>query len=158
MGLFYCYFCVLEWLLIFGPFTNVQSGHFNWSCANLLIGVGDSFSTSGAKDFEVIAKRNGIDICMKANYETGSSDMKAAIKRIMENRCCLVTVLFGQNQDIASLLLEAHRQKYKGEWVMGENMIGGLDGIIANLKRRLDESSIHKLLRGMFECISKVAL
>ena len=93
---------------------------------------------------------------MKANYEPGSSDMKAPIKRLMENKCCLVTVLFGQDQDIASLLLEAHRQKYTGEWVVSENVIDGLDGIITNLRKHLDESSMHKLLRGMLKYISKV--
>ena len=123
-----------------------------------MIGVGDAFSTSGAADFESEAKSNGIDICMKANYEPGSSDMKAPIKRIMENRCCLVTVLFGQDQDIASLLLEAHRHKYTGEWVISENVIGGLEDIIKNLRKHLDEPSIHELLRGMLKCISKVAL
>ena len=122
------------------------------------MGVGDSFSTSGAAVFESEAKSNGIDICLKTNYEPGSSDMKAPIKRIMKNRCCLVTVLFGQEQDIASLLLEAHRQKYTGEWVMSENLIGGLEKITNILKKHLDESSMHKLLRGMLKCISKVAL
>ena len=116
------------------------------------MGVGDSFSTSGAAVFESEAKSNGIDICLKTNYEPGSSDMKAPIKRLMENRCCLVTVLFGQDQDIASLLLEAHRQKYTGEWVMSDIILDSLDRIIINLKQHLDESSIHKLLRGTFKC------
>lgn len=139
-------------------FANIWPDPFNWPCANVLIGVGDSFSTSGAEVFESAAKSNGIDICMKANYKPGSSDMKAPIKRIMANRCCLVTVVFGQDQDISSLLLEAHKQNYKGEWVMSENVIGGLDGIIGDLKKHLDESSIHKLLRGTLKCISKVVL
>ena len=123
-----------------------------------MIGDGDSFSTSGAEIFELEATNNGIDICMKANYEAGSLDMKAPIKQIMENRCCLVTVLFGQDRDIYSLLLEAHRQNYTGEWVMSENVIGGMDGIIESLKKDLNEPAIHKLLRGMFECIWKQAL
>lgn len=90
---------------------------------------------------------------MKADYVPGSSRMKAPIKKIMENRCCLVTVLFGQDHDMYSLLLEAHRQNYPGEWLMSENVIDGLDGIIHKLKQHLDKSSIHKLLRGMFECM-----
>ena len=123
-----------------------------------MVGDGDSFSTSGAEIFELEADNNGIDICMKANYEAGSLDMEAPIKQIIDSACCLVTVVFGQDRDISSLLLEAHRQNYAGEWVMSENIIDGLDGIIESLKKDLDEPSIHKLLRGMFECIWKQAL
>ena len=78
--------------------------------------------------------------------------MEAPIKKIMDNKCCLVTVVFGQTQDLASLLLEAHKQNYNGEWVMSPNII---DGVI-NVQKHLDEpSSVHELLTGMFDLILK---
>ena len=120
-----------------------------------MIGIGDSFSTSGAEIFELEADSNEINICRKANYKAGSSDMKAPIRQIMENRCCLVTVVFGQDRDISSILLEAHRQNYTGEWVMSGNIIDGLDGIVENLKKDLEEPAIHTLLSGTFELIWK---
>ena len=85
--------------------------------------------------------------------------MKAPIKQIMDARCCLVTVVFGQTQDLAALLLEAHKQNYDGEWVMGDNIMASLDGIFNDLERNLDEpSSVHELLTGMFDLISKEVL
>ena len=114
----------------------------------MLSGVGDSFSTASAAAFESAATPSGVEVCRKATYEAGSTDMRAPIKKIMDKRCCLVTVLFGQAQDISSLLLEAHRQHYTGEWIVSENIIGSLDGIINDMKNHLDELSIHKLLRG----------
>ena len=85
--------------------------------------------------------------------------MKAPIKQIMDARCCLVTMVFGQTQDLAALLLEAHKQNYNGEWVMGDNIMASLDGIFNDLERNLDEpSSVHELLTGMFDLISKEAL
>lgn len=130
----------------------IITGHFEWGCANLLIGSGDPYSTAGIKAFETAAIENGIDVCTKAVYEAGSTDMHAPIKKIMENSCCRVTVLFGQSQDLASLLLEAHNQKYDGEWIMGENIMGALDDVVKDLENHLDESSIHELLRGQFDC------
>ena len=123
--------------------------HFNWRCANILVGAGDPHSTAAAKAFESAAIDNQIDVCTKANYETGSLNMKTPIKQIIDNRCCLVTVVFGQTQDISSLLLEAHRQNYAGEWIMGDNVIGSLDTIVNDLNTHLDERSTHRLLRGI---------
>ena len=128
---------------------HVESGHFDWRCANILVGVGDPYSTAAAKAFEIAAKDNKIDVCTKANYEPGS-DMRMPIKQIMDNRCCLATVVFGQTQDVSSLLLEAHRQNYAGEWIIGENVMGSLDTIVNDLSKHLDEASTHKLLRGTF--------
>ena len=77
----------------------------------------------------------------------------------MDNRCCLVTVVFGKTQDLASLLLEAHKQNYNGEWIMGDNIKGSLDTIANDLKKHLDEpSSVHELLTGMSDLISNEVL
>ena len=113
--------------------------------------MGDPYSSDAAKAFELAANDNQIDVCTKANYEAGSLDMGTPIKQIMDNKCCLVTVVFGQTQDLSSLLLEAHRQNYAGEWIMGDNIVGSLDTIVNDLNKHLDESATHKLLRGMFE-------
>ena len=133
---------------------HVETEHFNWGCANVLVGVGDPYSTAAAKAFESAAIDNQIDVCTKANYEAGSSDMAAPIRQIINNRCCRVTVVFGQTQDLSSLLLEAHRQNYAGEWIMGDNIMGSLDTIVNDLNNNhLDEISTHRLLRGMFEFV-----
>ena len=128
---------------------HIELEHFNWTCANVLVGVGDPYSTAAAKAFEMAAKDNKIYICTKANYETGSLDMAAPIKQIVDNSCCRATVVFGQTQDLSSLLLEAHRQNYAGEWIMGDNIMGSLDTIVKDLNKQIDEHSTHKLLKGM---------
>ena len=115
----------------------------------MLIGAGDAYSTDVAKAFETAAIESGIDVCTKATYQAGSTDMRAPIKQIMDNSCCLVTVLFGQTQDISSLLLEADRHHYMGEWIMSENVMATLDGVVNNLKNNLDEPAAHQLMRGM---------
>ena len=97
---------------------------------------------------------NQIDVCTKAHYQAGSGNMKAPIKQIVDARCCLVTMVFGQTQDLAALLLEAHKQNYNGEWFMGDNIKSSLDTVVNRLKKNLDEpSSVHELLTGMFDPI-----
>ena len=89
-------------------------------------------------------------MCKKAKYESGSVDMRAAIKQIMDNRCCMVTAVFGQAQDLASLFLEAHVQDYAGEWIVGDGVMADVDDLVKHLKKHLKhDSSVHKLLRGM---------
>ena len=124
--------------------------HFNWTCANILIGSGDPYSTAGAKAFESAAIDNQIYVCKKVQYESGSVDMRAAITQIMDNRCCMVTAVFGQAQDLASLFLEAHVQDYAGEWIVGDGVMADVDDLVKHLKKHLKhDSSVHKLLRGM---------
>ena len=131
-------------------YLHVCSGKFNWKCANVLVGVGDSYSITGAEAFEAAAIENNIDVCTKANYERGSSNMEEAIKQIMDKICCLVTVVFGQPQDISSLLLEAHAQGYTGEWIISDSILNSLDTVVDNLNKHLGESPTHELLRGTF--------
>lgn len=114
----------------------------------MLIGSGDPYSTAGGKAFELAASKMQIEVYVKAKYVSGSRDMKAAIKEIIDKRC-RVTVVFGQAQDLTSLFLEAHKQRYDGEWVVGESIIANLDGVVNDLKRHLAENSVHDLLRGM---------
>ena len=130
---------------------HVQPDHFNWTCANVLIGLGDPYSTAGAQAFGLAAREKQMDVCTKVNFVSGSGDMEAAIKDIFDKKCCRVTVVFGQAQDLTSLFLEAHKQHYNGEWVVGESIMGSLDGIVKSLKRHLPEPAVHKLLRGMYE-------
>ena len=119
-----------------------------------MIAEGDSYSTAGAKAFESAAIDSQIDVCTKVSFQSSSRNVRPVIKEIMDNRCCLVTVVFGQAQDLASLLLEAHKQNYDGEWIMGDSIKGSVDTIVNDLKKHLGEpSSVHKLLRGRFEFI-----
>ena len=123
------------------------TGHFNWTCVNVLMGSGDAYSTAAAKAFESAAAENQIEVCTKATYQAGSGNMESPIKDIVENECCLVTVVFGQTQDLAALLLEAHNQNYNGEWIMSPEII---DGVI-DIQKKLDEpSSVHEVMTGMF--------
>ena len=130
---------------------HVQPDHFNWTCANVLIGLGDPYSTAGAQAFGLAAREKQMDVCTKVNFVSGSGDMEAAIKDIFDKKCCRVTVVFGQTQDLTSLFLEAHKQHYNGEWVVGDELLVNSDGIVKDLKRQLPEPSVHELLRGMLE-------
>ena len=125
-----------------------MTGHFKWECANVLQGVGDPVSTGAAKAFALSAIESGIEISTRVTYESGSSDMEAPIKKIMEDKSCLVNFVFGLSQDMSALLLEAHKQKYAGEWIVSENIIASLDSIVTDMKNHLDEPSVHQLLQG----------
>ena len=114
-----------------------------------MIGEGDPYSTGGANAFEKAAEEKQIDVCTMAKYAPGSrKSSKEAIKEIIDKKCCLATVVFGQSQDLTSLFLEAHEQGYAGEWIVGDI---SFDGIVNDLKTHLPESSVHELLRGMYE-------
>ena len=137
---------------------HVQPGTFNWRCATVLFSKDDPYSDGAARAFSSAAAANQIEVCKEVQYgnETRKQKepIKEAIREIMENRCCLVTVVFGQSSDLASILLEAHKQNYVGEWVMGDSIKISLGTIANDLKQHLDDpSSIHKLLRGMFQFI-----
>ena len=128
----------------------VRSDHFKWPCANVLIGAGDSYSTGGAQAFEEAAAAKKINVCTQVKYVSGSGDMVAAMKEIIDKRCCLATVVFGQAQDLASLFLEAHKQHYPGEWIVGESLVASLDGVVNELKTHLPEPAVHQLLQGTY--------
>ena len=128
--------------------VHVWPDHLNWPCANVLIGDGDAYSTDGAKAFALAAREKNIDICNKVKYKAGSGDMEAAIQQIMDNRCCAVTVVFGQSQDLASIFVEAQAQSYAGEWVVGDNILDSYDVIVNEMKKHLAEPGVHKFMRG----------
>ena len=142
---------------------HVQPGHFNWPCVNILTGWGDTYSTAGADAFEKAAIANDIKVCTKAKYDSGKGrvGVKKTIKEIITERCCRVTVVFPLGPDLIALLLEAHEQKYDGEWVVGDNVVDSLGAVVTNLKMELEktqtkemaESSVHKLMRGMYVCM-----
>ena len=130
----------------------VEPDFFKWKCANVLIGEGDSYSSAGAAAFQKAAKKNGINVCMTSSYTHNSADMEDTIHDIMDERCCLLTVVFAQPKDIVSILLEAHRQHYAGEWLMGETVIDSQTYITTELKKRLgDTSAVYPLMRGKDE-------
>ena len=80
---------------------------------------------------------------------SGAADVKAPVQEIIAKNCCRVTVVFAQAQDLASIFLEAHKQNYEGEWIVGETVVAAVDGIVAELKTHLPEASVHKLLQGI---------
>ena len=125
--------------------------HFGWRCSNVLSGVGDPYSSSAAIAFEQEAKKKEIDVCTKAEYNAGSDDMSKAIKQIIDNNCCLATVVFGQSKDLALLLVEGQKQGYAGEWIIGNNIVSSLDTVVKRMRAHIDEAAIHKLLGGMYE-------
>ena len=93
--------------------------------------------------------QNKIDVCRKVTYRSGSN-VAAAMKKIIDKRCCLVTVVFGQARDLTALFLEAHAQHYTGEWIVGESVISSVDSIVQDLKKHLKtDSAVHELLQGM---------
>ena len=134
-----------------------QPDHFKWKCANVLIGVGDPFSTSAAEAFELAAIEKGIDVCAKVKYVAGSSDMTASIRQIVKEGCCQATVVFAQVQDLVSLFQEANTQRYVGQWIVGDNIVGSLADVVKDLKRHLPEPAVHNLLRGTYDPIFSLA-
>ena len=142
--------------LLFVVSVHVQPGHFNWKCANLVIGSG-GFETSTSKAFkEEFEKDEGMWL-VEAKYEKGSNDVEGTIKKIMEMKStderitCAVTVVFGLYQDLASLLIEAHQQGYTGEWIVA-GFIGNFVPLLVPIleKAGLKPDEVQKLLRGMF--------
>ena len=92
---------------------------------------------------------------MKAKYFSGSGDMEAAIRKIIETNCCLLTVVFGQSEDLKSLFLEAYRQRYPGEWIVVnqtslENLARDLEAEISSARDlQAQVASVNDLLQGM---------
>ena len=142
---------VIQPLRLFVNFLSRVRPDLKWTCANVLIGSGDPFSTGAAKAFELAAIESQIDVCNKATYTTGSGDMKQAIQQIVGKKCCLVTMVFGQDYDLISLFLEAQKQGYAGEWLVGQNVISSRDHIVKEMmKSNLTARSVHEFLRGMW--------
>ena len=83
--------------------------------------------------------------------------MEAAIQQIMDNRCCAVTVVFGQSQDLASIFVEAQAQSYAGEWVVGDNILDSYDVIVNEMKKHLAEPVVHKFMRGLCRIMLKAS-
>ena len=111
--------------------------------------VGDSYSSAGAAAFKNAAKKNGINVCMTSSYVPNSVDMQAAMQRIMDARCCFLTVVFAQPKDTAALLLAAHKVHYSGEWLMGETVIDSDIEITKQLTNALgDTSEVYRLMKG----------
>ena len=127
----------------------VEAHPFNWKCANVLVIVGDSYSSAGAAAFKNAAKKNGINVCMTSSYVPNSVDMKAAMQRIMDARCCFLTVVFAQPKDTVALLLAADKVHYSGEWLMGETVIDSDIEITKQLTNALgDTSEVYRLMKG----------
>lgn len=99
------------------------------------------------------ARNEDISICRQTKYVHQSGDMSATMKEIIENRCCSVTVLFGQSDDLAALFVEAYKQNYAGEWVVPD-LPTRYNGLRKHIKDLLQPNmDINKVLRGMHGAI-----
>ena len=136
------------------------SGYLNWTCANVLESSGDSFSFFGARAFTTAinaVNRSDFKLCT-VGYKSGDpDDIEKAIRELHKNKkpdglcACQVNVVFAQNADLVQLFLEAHKQNYKGEWVVGDSLLGSLADVARDMKKELEDSSVYESLQGMCE-------
>ena len=124
---------------------------FNWTCANVLIDAGDSFSKAGGEAFVKAAKHRKIQV-QEESFKSESKNMKPVIQKIIKKKFCKATVIFGAYPDYSTLLLEAHnyKQEYRGEWIMGSNFGNGFNKIRYDLeKSNISSSDIDNILNGL---------
>ena len=111
--------------------------------------MGNSFSTSGATNFTRAAKANDIEVYPE-NYHPGES-MTQVIENVIDANKCEVIVVFATYSDYSALLLEAHKQGYKGEWILGSNSGDGVYAILQGLGKELGTEKAYEILRGEYE-------
>ena len=117
----------------------------------------DSFSKYGARAFKAAIKAihgKGFNLCT-VGYTAGNPDMKKTIRQLVtdpDGCACRVNVVFAQTVDLVQLFLEAHKQNYKGEWVVGGSLFGSLSDVARDMKNELKNSSVYEILQGMCEC------
>ena len=126
--------------------------HLHWDCVNILSEVGDAYSTGGAEAFKTAAVNNGIHVCdgVIHKYEANNvEETKAIFKKIMEDNCCYVNVVFDITKHLASLIQAARGGGYEGKWFVGNMSSEALD-MVNELKNKLSEPSyVHEVLRGV---------
>ena len=134
------------------------AGHIDWTCVNILSGAHDPYSEDAAKAFQIAAKNENMETCA-VSYTAKADTMASTIGRLTAStKCgcsvcrCRVNVVFGQPSNLTSLLFEASKQHYKGEWIIGHSEFGSFDDVVKGLTHMLpDSSSVHKTLRGMVQ-------
>ena len=115
------------------------------------MGVHDPYSADAAKAFELVAEDKKIDVCL-TKFDANPKSMEAALKEIIAKNCCQLTVVFAQVKDLVSLFLQAHKQQYTGEWIVGNSLVGSVADVVKDLERHdIPEPAVHKLLRGRNE-------
>ena len=81
--------------------------------------------------------------------------MKKTIRQLVtdpDGCACRVNVVFAQTVDLVQLFLEAHKQNYKGEWVVGGSLFGSLSDVARDMmNNKLEYSSVYEFLQGMCE-------
>ena len=95
-------------------------------------------------------------MCTEAKYETNSKDMSRAIEKIIYN-CCTATVLFGATQDVASLFVEAQKQAYEGEWLVGDFVVTDLAKLHKKMMANLTKKEVDEFMHGAY-VLAAVAL
>ena len=110
----------------------------------------DSFSKAGGAAFKKAAEDKGMDV-YEENYQSESKDMTQVIQKIITERRCKATVVFGEYADYSALLLAAHEKGWIGEWIMGSNFVNGVDEIRAKLKEsNIGPKNVDKILDGVY--------
>ena len=118
----------------------IEAYPFNWKCANVLIDPGSSFSSAGGEAFVKAAEAKNIKVDKKT-FKSESKRIEEVIEEIVNKQRCKATVVFGEYADYSALLREAHKQRYRGEWIMGSNFGNGVDTIRYELKKYSEKPS-----------------
>ena len=142
---------IVTYISLVGVYVLVELVAFNWTCANVLIDAGDSFSKAGGKAFMKAAEAKNIKV-QEESFKSESKDMEQVIQKIIKKKFCKATVIFGAYADYSTLLMEAHNYKpeYCGEWIMGSNFGNGFNKIRYDLeKSNISSSDIDNILNGL---------
>ena len=125
---------------------------FGWTCANYVYTLVDSFSFSAYHAFERTAPDKNIGLAASVGLQTEEptqADYDKAVTKIMESDC-LATVIVTQTTPTASIIYEARKRGYKGQFVIqGASM--SIQGNIHRMAARdgLTTQDSNLMLRGM---------
>ena len=117
-----------------------------WTCSNVLIDAGDSFSRAGGEAFMKAAENNKIEV-HRVSFKSKSENMEEVIQNIKQ-KPCIATVVFGKYADYSALLRAAHNKKYSGQWIMGSNFGNGVNTIRDTLEKS-SSGDIDEMLNGL---------
>ena len=125
---------------------DVRVGHFKWKCANIWEGEGDTYSLNGAASFKTAAS---VRTCSQV-FKPGEKDMTKYIQSVRKKCSCRANVVFGKYQDLVSLFVAADKEQYKGEWVVGDSLVGSIDDVVREMSTEhgLSKDRVHGVLQG----------
>ena len=120
---------------------------FQWTCVNYVYTYVDSFSVSAFHTFERTAPEKNIELTVPVSLprdEPTAEDYDEAVTKIMKSDCP-ATVIVTQTVPTASIIYEAHKRGYRGQFIIqGASMT-----IHANLRRMAGDTQTNEMLQGM---------